>query len=120
MERVGIPTFEARVSPVLDVCNRMLLVDIDNACEVHRHEISLEKVDFIERIEFLNRWGIHKIICSGVSDLMCKYLSAKNIILISGVVGEFENVITAYICGKLDDTCFSMPGKGHSDTGKFI
>jgi predicted Fe-Mo cluster-binding NifX family protein len=111
MERVGIPVFESRVSPVLDTCKRLLVIDIDGTCEVNRVEISLEKINLTERIEVFTRWGIRKIICAGVSEIMCKYLAARNIVMVSGIAGEFEKILNAYICNKLDDPCFIMPGK---------
>ena len=42
---------------------------------------------------------------------MCKFLAGKNIALVSGVAGEFEKIINAYTCNRLDDACFAMPGK---------
>ncbi len=111
MERVGIPIFESRISPVLDACKHMVVVDIDGGREVERQEISLEKTTLSERVEAFTRWGIRKIICAGVSDLMCKYLAAKNIVLISGIAGDLEKILDAYVCNKLDDPCFVMPGK---------
>jgi len=111
MERIGIPVFESRVSPVLDSCNLMLMIDIDQGHEVCRREISLEKTNIAERIDVFTRWGVRKIICAGVSDLMCKYIAAKNIALISGIAGELERILDAYICNRLDDACFVMPGR---------
>jgi len=113
MERVGIPIFESRVSPVLDSCNRLLVVDIDEGREMNRIEVTLEKSDITERIEVFTRWGINKIICAGVSDLMCRYLAARNIVLISGFAGKLDEVLNAYLCNRLNDPCFIMPGKGH-------
>ena len=112
MERIGIPVFESRVSPVLDACSRLLVVDIDGGREVGRMEISLEKSSLLERIEVLARWGVCKIICAGVSDIMCRYLAARNIALTSGIAGKLEEILKAYICNKLDDPSFVMPGKG--------
>ena len=114
MERIGIPIFESRVSPVLDSCNRLVLIDVDQGREVGRQEISLERNTVTERIELFVRWGIGKIICAGVSDLMCKYIAGKNITLISGIAGELDKILDAYICGRLNDACFEMPGK-HGD-----
>ncbi len=112
MERVAIPVFESRVSPVLDSCQRMVVVDIENGCEIRRKELTLEKMSLYERIEVMARWGIRKIICAGISDMMCKYLAGRNIALVSGIAGELEKIIDAYICNRLDDTCYIMPGKG--------
>jgi hypothetical protein len=110
MERIGIPVFESRISPVLDSCNQMVMIDIDQGREIWRREISLERIDIAERIEVFTRWGIGKIICAGVSDLMCRYIASKQIVLISGIAGELEKILDAYLCNRLDDACFMMPG----------
>ena len=110
MERVAIPVFESRVSPVLDSCRRIVVVDIEEGCEIRRQEIALEKMSIHERLEVIARWGIRKIICAGVSDVMCKFLAGKNITLISGIAGELETILNAYICNCLNDPCFLMPG----------
>jgi hypothetical protein len=89
----------------------MLVVDIEGGREVERQEISLEKTTLTERVEAFTRWSIRKIICAGVSDLMCKYLAARNIVVISGIAGEIEKILNAYVCDRLDDPCFVMPGK---------
>ncbi|MEE4607832.1 MAG: hypothetical protein V2L15_03005 [Desulfobacteraceae bacterium] len=99
----------------------MLMIDIDQGREIWRREISLEKIDIPERIEVFVRWGVRKIICAGVSDLMCRYIASKEITLISGIAGELEKILDAYLCNRLDDTCFMMPGtqsltKHHSST----
>ena len=114
MERVGIPVFESRVSPVLDSCRRMVVVDIEGECEIRRQEITLEKMSIHERLEVITRWGIRKIICAGVSDVMCKFLAGKNIALVSGIAGELEKIIDAYVSNCLDDPFFLMPGKSGS------
>lgn len=111
MERVAIPVFKSRVSPVLDTCQRMVVVDIEKSGEVKRQELNLDKMSIHERIEVMSRWGIRKIICAGVSDVMCRFLAGKNIVLISGIAGEIEKIINAYIRNRLNDACFVMPGK---------
>jgi predicted Fe-Mo cluster-binding NifX family protein len=111
MVRVGIPVFESRVSPVLDTCRRMLVVDIEAGIEVMKiQEIALETIGLNERVEHFCRWGIQKIICGGVSELMCKYLEGRNIDLISGIAGDAAKVVKAFICKRLDQACFRMPG----------
>jgi predicted Fe-Mo cluster-binding NifX family protein len=111
LERVAIPVFESRVSPVLDSCRRIVVVDIEGGCEIRRQEIVLKKMSIHERLEVIARWGIKKIICAGVSDIMCKFLASKNVAIISGIAGELEKIIDAYICNRLDEPCFLMPGK---------
>ncbi len=89
----------------------MVVVDIEKGCEIRRQVLTLEKMSVHERIEVMARWGIRKIICAGISEVMCKFLAGKDIALVSGVAGELEKIISAYICNRLDDACYIMPGK---------
>lgn len=111
MERVAIPIFESRVSPVLDSCARMLVIDFESGREVGRQEIFLDKMSVPERLAVLARLHIRKIICAGVSDMMCRLLESKKIEPVSGIAGEVEKIICAYCSDSLDDPCFCMPGK---------
>ena len=111
MERVAIPVYESRVSPVLDTCIRMLVVDIDGGIEHKRSEVILEHMTAYERSEILLCLGIGKIICAGVSDLMYRLLRSRKIELINGIAGEVEKIIHAYCCGNIGDSCFCMPGR---------
>ena len=111
MERVAIPVFESRVSPVLDSCHRMVVIDIEKGLELRRQELNLEKMSIHERIEVMARWGIRKIICAGVIDVMCKFLAGKNIILVIGIAGELEKIIKANICNSQEYASFEKPGK---------
>lgn len=111
MERIAIPVFECRVSPVLDSCNRMILVDIDHGKEVRRSEIFLDRMQLMERIAILSRMDIQKIICAGVTETLCRHLSARGILLISGIAGEIETIISSYLCNRITDASLLMPGK---------
>ncbi len=119
MERIAIPLFQNRVSPVLDSCLRLMLVDVVNGEEVKRTAISMANMALTERVDAFGRMGVDKIICAGVSDLMCKYVSSQKIAMISGVAGEFEEIINAYLCNRLDDECFLMPGKKSAVSSPF-
>jgi predicted Fe-Mo cluster-binding NifX family protein len=116
MERVAIPVFESRVSPVLDTCQRMVVVDVEKSREINRQELGLDKMSIHERIEVMSRCGIRKIICAGVSDVMCRFLAGRNIVLISGIAGNIDQIITAYLGSRLNDACFVMPGRHDGKT----
>jgi len=111
MERIAIPIFQARISPVLDACNRLMIVDIGQGKEIQRTEVSLVKMSRRERMEAISRWQVDKIICAGVSELMCSYIAGQGVRLISGIAGEPDKIIDAYIHNRLDQECFLMPGR---------
>jgi len=111
MERIAIPVFQERISPVLDACACLLVVDIDNGKVIQRTDVSLKKMSRRERTDAISRWKIETIICAGVSELMCSYIAGRGVRLISGIAGELEKIIDAYIHNRLDQKCFLMPGK---------
>jgi predicted Fe-Mo cluster-binding NifX family protein len=111
MERIAIPIFQKRVSPVLDACNRLLIIDLEDGGVVNLQEIPIENLSFKERLDMFVQFKIKKIICGGVSELMLTMLKSKQIELIGGIMGKVDEIIAAYCCGSLDDPCFCMPGK---------
>lgn len=111
MERIAIPVFRRRVSPVLDVCRRMMIVDIDDGIEVDRQQIRVGHLSFRERVELLVLWKVRRIICGGISELMITLLKNEGIEAVGGIAGEVEAIIAAYCCGRLDDPSFCMPGR---------
>lgn len=110
MDRIAIPIFKSRVSPVLDSCTRVLIIDIKNKQEIAREEVIFENFSLFERINALQKLNAKMIICGGISDVFYKLLKNANIGLIYGIAGEVEQVIHAYGCGQLDQQCFYMPG----------
>jgi len=110
MERVAIPVFHTRVAPVLDISNRLIVVDFEDGQEVARQDLSLERMSLFERTEALCRLEVHCVICAAISETMSRLMESKKIGLISGVVGELDKIIHAYLCDRLDDACFAMPG----------
>ena len=96
MERIAVPIFQSRVSPVLDSCNDLMLVDLSEGGAVRRANVSLRKLSLGERVAAVSRQGVEKIICAGVSDLMMACIVSRGIQVISGLSGEVEQIIVAY------------------------
>jgi len=116
MERIAVPIFQSRVSPVLDSCNNLMLVDLSEAGAVQRANVSLRKLSLGERAAAMSRQGVEKIICAGVSDLMIACIVSRGIQVISGLSGEVEQIIAAYQQNQLDRDCFRMPGGKKSES----
>lgn len=110
MVRIAIPIFHARVSPILDNCTRLLILDLDEGREIKRQKISLEKFSVIERFHLIKKMNIAVIICCAVSEEMDHMIQGSGIQLICGIVGDVNKVLDAYIGNQLDDAAFHMPG----------
>ena len=110
MVRIAIPIFKARVSPVFDTCTRILLIDFENNRQIAQKELDIDNFSLQERLQILEKNDVAVIICGGISNVFHAILSNSNILLISGISGNVEEVIKAHFDGRLDDPCFFMPG----------
>ena len=110
MIRIAIPTFQHRVSPVLDTCTRLLIFEFENKVEIDRREIALDRYTQPERFEILKKISPHAVICCGISDVFDKMLQSTGIPLVCGIIGDVDEVAQAFICGRIDSPCFRMPG----------
>ena len=110
MNRIAIPVFKSRVSPVFDSCARLLLVDLDQNQEVARTEILMEGLSEIERLKVLKKSNVSTVICGGISDGFYKMISQAGISLIIGIAGEVNQVMSAFGSDRLGEPCFYMPG----------
>ena len=110
MVRVAIPIFRSRVSPVFDSCTRVLLVDIEHNQEIERSEIYLDELSLTVRVVILKKSKVKTIICSGISDILQNMLQSVKINLITGIAGEVDQVVAAYLSKRLNEPQFHMPG----------
>ena len=53
--KVAIPTWNGRVSPVLDVASRLLVVEIEGGAELARSEVELGQTQFTTRATQIDR-----------------------------------------------------------------
>jgi len=110
MVRIGIPIFHDRVSPVLDTCSRLLIIDFEDNVEIERREVFTANYSVAKRFELIQKAKLNVIICCGISDVFDRMLQTTDIQLICGIAGRVDQVAEAFICDKIDDPCFWMPG----------
>ena len=110
MNRIAIPIYKSRVSPVFDSCARLLIIDLDRNRQIDRTEILFEGLSEIERVTILKKSGVSTIICGGISDSFYKMISRAGISMIVGIAGEVDQVLSAFRCNRLGEPCFYMPG----------
>jgi len=110
MNRIAIPVFKSRVSPVFDSCARLLLVDLDQNQEIARTEVLFEGLSEIERLKMLKKSGVCTVICGAISDGLYKMISNVEISVTIGIAGDVNQVLTALRCNRLGEPCFYMPG----------
>jgi predicted Fe-Mo cluster-binding NifX family protein len=110
--RVAIPLWQGRVSPVFDEASRILLVDFSDKQEQHRQEESLMALNPFERAQLLPKLGVDLLICGMVSQTQQTALASAGIRIIPHICGPIEEVIAAFIDGRIESGALLMPGCG--------
>ena len=110
MIRVAVPIFKSRISPVFDTCTRVLVIDFDQDREIQREEIYLDKFSLSERVSILQNLQVTTFICGGISEVFHKMLRTPGNRLISGIAGEVEEILAAFLSDRLYEPQFQMPG----------
>jgi predicted Fe-Mo cluster-binding NifX family protein len=108
--RTVIPVFLGRVSPVLDTCTRLCLVETGRRKGVRRKSMPVRGNSLIERAEEIGKLGAGVVICGAVGNPLYTLLKERDIDVICGITGEIGEVIKAYRTGTLGQPRFRMPG----------
>jgi predicted Fe-Mo cluster-binding NifX family protein len=112
--RVAIPLWQGRVSPVFDEASRILLVDFADKQEQHRQEESLMARNPFERAQLLPMLGVDLLICGMISQTQQTALALSGIRIIPHICGPMEEVIAAFLDGRIESGALLMPGcSGH-------
>ncbi len=107
---VAIPTLEDRVSPVFDVAQAVVLVELDGDQELRRQTVPLHSQDVARRVAELSQHGVHVLICGAISRPLEAMLGTAGIRVIPQTCGPVEEVVRAFVAGRLNDRAFLMPG----------
>ena len=101
---------------MFDTCVRLLLIRIEHRRDLERSELHIETLSASERVAALKRAGVTTLICAGISNVLHTMLESAGIRVTSGIIGQVEEVIAAFMSNRLDDPRFFMPGRGKRST----
>ncbi|MBU4459695.1 MAG: hypothetical protein KJ579_03930 [Verrucomicrobia bacterium] len=107
---MALTTWNGRISPVLDVARQVLLIEMRKDRVTARREESLPGTDPQSQAARLTALGLDTLICGAVSQPMADLLASANIRVVPFTAGQVEDVLTAWLAGRLPDPALSMPG----------
>jgi predicted Fe-Mo cluster-binding NifX family protein len=110
--RVAIPSWNDRVSPVFDAARRLVVVDVENGVEQTRRQETLQEEFPTRRVRQLAQLGVNVLICGAISRPLAALLAASGITVIPWTAGPVNEVLVAYLAGRLPDARWLMPGCG--------
>lgn len=108
--KIAVPQWQNRVSPVLDEAGTFTVMEISEEGKQKRLEISLSSIDLPERMTFLYRFGVDGVICGAVSQSLKNILDSLHIEVISHICGEIDDILDAFVRGKLEESEYFQPG----------
>ena len=108
--RVAVPVSAERVSPVFDVAERLVLVDLEGPSELRREEVPLREQDLAQRARHLAQLGVDVLICGAISQPLETMLLAAGVEVVPHICGDLEAVLEAFRSGELENETFVMPG----------
>ena len=108
--KVAIPHWRGRVSPVFDVAGRLLVVDLAKGREEQREQRALTASDPLKRAKQVSQLGTEVLICGAISWPLELALSSAGVRVVPFTCGKVEEVLTAFMNGKLTRGAFLMPG----------
>ena len=108
-ERIAVTVWRGRMSPVLDVSTRALLLTVEDGRVLDRAELDLPETGGAKLAALANR-GVGTLLCGAASHLMAQQAASFGLRLVPFLAGTIEEVVTAYLAGRLPHPSLSMPG----------
>lgn len=119
--KIGITTWDHRISPVCDVAEFLLVVELTEIWqEIGREIVPLNcgQNGIYECGQRLVNLDIDVLICGAISNQLRMFLISLGIEVIAEVCGSCDEVIACYQSGAELPSCFSMPGCNRHRRGR--
>jgi len=108
--KIAIPVWDGFVSSVCDFAHKLLLVEIQNGRELSRSEVPLQAESLPQRAGRLKQLNVNAIICGAISQPLMYMLTASGVEVLPYVTGRVDEILQAYITGRLGQKQFILPG----------
>lgn len=108
--KLAIPIWNDRVSNAFDFAHRLLLVDIEHGRETGHSEVPFPSKSDPEKVNGLKLLGVEVLICGAISRSLASQVWASGIKVLPYVVGQVDEVLKAYLAGRLIHPKYVLPG----------
>jgi predicted Fe-Mo cluster-binding NifX family protein len=108
--KVAVTIWKGLISPVADLSQDLLLVDVGSQSILSRHHEHFENDSPFHRAKKLDDLGVKTLICGAISSFYGALVEGYGIRLISFVHGQADEVLDAFLNNVLIDPKFVMSG----------
>ena len=108
--RIAITIWNNRISPVFDVAQNLLMINLDDGVESTRRNVSLAGLSPPLVIETLKKNNVEVVLCGAISESFLRLLTTSGIRVEPWISGNIEEVIQAVLQNRLSEPYYRMPG----------
>jgi len=116
--RLAMPIWRDRLSPVMDVATRLLIVEYEDQSEIARMEEPIAGEIAPQLARRLSQLGVSVLICGGISQPLFTLITAQGITVIPWLTGQADEILGAYKANRLQGQRFLMPGCRRGGRGR--
>jgi len=110
--RAAFSTWNERIAPVFDAAQTVTVVDAESGRVVGRRDETLPGDLAARRVLRLSELGVKTLVCGAVSWPLHAMLEAAGVRVVPFVAGEVDEVVKAWLGGRVGGEARSMPGCG--------
>lgn len=115
--KLAVADWNGRVSPVFDVARNVAVFDIQDGAIVSRHNEPMLSDDLLAKAARLAELGVDTLVCGALSQPLAAVLTSRGVRPIAFIAGTVEEVVEAYLTGRLESAQLAMPGCGGRGRG---
>lgn len=110
MTKAAFATWNNRIAPVFDVARWIELVETESGRIIRKTKVKAAGDIPNLRASGLADLGVNTLVCGAISRPLKATIAAYGIEVISFVAGDLQEVIQAWLDGKLPGAVYAMPG----------
>ena len=99
--KIAIPIYADRVAPRFRYCRKFIIIEFENKKEMKREKLTIDIESPIQIAEVMARAGVDQILSGGMNLDFQREFRLRNIGVIWGLIGEIDDVLSAYLNGKV-------------------
>ncbi|MDD3643786.1 MAG: NifB/NifX family molybdenum-iron cluster-binding protein [Candidatus Krumholzibacteria bacterium] len=107
---IAIPVCGDQVSTVCDFARSLLIVTTGGGRVVSRRELPLLEESPLQRAARIGHEGVQVLICGAISRPLAVFIAQRGIGLVPFVSGPVDDVLAAWLGGRLADHRYLLPG----------
>lgn len=108
--KAAFSIWEDRIAPVFDTSQFIQIVEVEKNCVLDKKNESLNEEVALQKLMRLANLQINTLICGAIARQTYLTASMHGISVIPFIAGGVDEVITAWLNGKLSVKNFAMPG----------